>query len=157
MRGLFTLLYIVTSASACDPVMYFSIPGAKTVRAGADGGRYVLAIGDGIEARFHASVFTIHGHTEVQVVNNSEAAIEFAPTPTLLVAANGSRVPAQCELPGPQKVSIPKGQAVTVVCGFEARLRGFSYEPEFKALTVTQPGFSKGGKPLEIVARMSGS
>lgn len=135
--------------------MHYSIPGAKTVRA--NGVRYVADIGDGIEARFYASAFTIHGHSEVQILNNSAATVDFEPTPTLIVAGNGARVPVRCQLPDQQKVSIRKGETVTVVCGFEARLRRFSYEPEFETLTLSQFGFSIDGKPLDVVASMRGS
>ena len=123
----------------------------------ADVVRYVAAIGDGIEARFYANIFTIHGWTEVQVLNNSVGPIEFQPTPTRIVGGNAFEVPARCTLPNEKKIVIERGQMTTVRCEFEARLRRLSYEPEFDNLTLVQPGFSRGGKALVVVASMRGS
>jgi hypothetical protein len=155
MKTPLVFLCICACATGCDPGLFYSIPGAKTVRA--DGVRYVVPLADGIEARFHASIFTIHGRTEVQVVNNSGSAVEFQSAPTVLVAGNGSPLATRCELPGEQRVSIAVGQTLTIRCGFEARLRRFSYEPEFENLTLRQPGLSANGRQLQVVARMVGS
>jgi len=156
IKELFLPLCAVLCAEACDPGRHYSIPGAKAVRA--DGVRYVAAIGDGIEARFYANIFTIHGWTEVQVLNNSVDPIEFQPTPTLIVGGDASEVPARCALPSEKKLAIERGQMMTVRCEFEARLRRLSsYEPAFDTLTLVQPGFSRGGKALVVVASMRGS
>jgi hypothetical protein len=93
----------------------------------------------------------------VQVVNNSAGPIEFRPAPTVLVTKDGARLTATCRLPGEAAVSIAAGGTVTVSCEFQARTSGFSYEPQFQTLTLMQPGFSKNGRPLEVVAKMLGS
>jgi hypothetical protein len=148
-------LIVAVCAMACDPGLFYSIPGTRTVRA--DGVRYVVPVAQGVEARFQASIFTIHGRTEVQVVNGSGSTIEFRPAATVLFAGDGSTLVARCELPAEPRVSIATGETLTVRCGFEARLRLFSYEPAFEALTLRQPGVSMNGKQLDIVARMVGS
>jgi hypothetical protein len=154
-RPLLLVLWIAVGIAACDPVRSYTIPGARSVQA--DGARYVVALADGIEARFHASIAITHGSTAVQVINNSAGPIEFRPAPTVLVTKDGARLPATCHLPGEPTLSIAAGQTVTVTCGFQARTSGFSYEPEFQSLTLMQPGFSRNGRPLEVVAKMLGS
>ena len=75
----------------------------------------------------------------------------------MLVAGDGSQLPAKCELPSESQVSVATGQTATVRCTFEVPLRGRTYEPAFKTVTLRQPGFSMNGKPVEIVGHMVGS
>lgn len=160
MNKVLGLFCVAACTAGCDPAMFYSIPGARVVRAEsgrADEGRYAVMVADGIEARFHASIFTIHGRTEVQVVNTSASSVEFQPTPTVLVAGNGSRVPTTCDLPNQQKLSVAAGRTLTVHCKFEVPLRGFSYESEFRSVTLRQPGITVNGKAVDVVARMTGS
>jgi len=155
MKNLVALVFIVICATACDPILFYSIPGSRTPPA--EDAWYAVPVTQGVEARFHAYIFTIHGQIDVQVVNNSPSTVAFRPTATVLVAGDGSQLPAKCELPNEPQVSIATGQTVTVRCTFEVPLRGRTYEPPFKTLTVRQPGVSMDGKPLDIVAHMVGS
>lgn len=148
------LVLVLAFGPACDPALGYTLPGARTVQA--DGVRYVVDVGGGVEARFYANIFTIHGDTSVEVINGSPSAVTFQPTPTTLTDARGGSVPAQCQLPT-ATVVLAQGQSVSVRCRFEGRLApmSLSYEPEFKSLTLVQPGFSQNGKALAIVAKMA--
>jgi hypothetical protein len=154
MRVSLVVICVCLGVAACDPGRLYSIPGAKIIRA--DGVAYVAIIADGVEARFQARIFSVRGWTEVQVVNNAAEPIEFHPAATVIVGANAARIPAECQLP-PGPVLLAQGKAVTIRCGFEARVQRFSYEPQFETLTLFQPGFSRGGKALPVVASMRGS
>lgn len=154
VRILFGLLCAVSCVAGCDPGRSYSIPGARSVRA--DGLLDAIAVEDGVEARFRASIFTIHGWSEVQVVNVAAEPIEFQPESTLIIGADGSRIPAECKLPT-EKVQLARGQMISVRCGFTARLRRSSYEPQFDNLTLFQPGFSRSGKMIAVLANLRGS
>jgi hypothetical protein len=154
MKHLLAPVFLVVCATACDPVLLYTSPAGRTVHD--ENAWYVVPVAQGVEARFRASVFTIHGRSEVQVVNNSPSTVEFRPAATVLVAGDGSQLPAKCELPSERQVSIVTGQTVTVRCTFEVPLRGRTYEPAFKTLTVRQPGVSMDGKQLDIVGQMVG-
>jgi len=147
-------VFLLAACLACDPALGYTLPGARTVQA--DGVRYVVDLGGGVEARFYAGIFTIHGDTAVEVINGSPSAVTFQPTATTLTDARGGSVPAQCQLPT-TTVVLAQGQSVSVRCRFEGRLAplSLSYEPEFKNLTLVQRGFSQNGKALAIVAKMA--
>jgi hypothetical protein len=152
-------LLALAACVSCDAALSYTLPGARTVQ-GADprAPRYVVDVAEGVEARFHASTFTTDGRTEVQVMNSSPSAVTFRATPTLLKDSRGGSLRADCQLPREETTVLAKGQSISIVCRFEARLRtmGFWYEPEFKSLTLEQPGFSQDGHALTVVAEMHG-
>jgi len=149
-------LFALAACLSCDAALGYTLPGARTVQG--DGPRYAVDVAEGIEARFHASTFTTEGRTEVQVINSSPSSVTFRATPTLLRDSRGGALRADCQLPREETTVMAKGQSVSVKCRFEARLRpmSFWYEPEFKSLTLIQPGFSQSGRALTIVAQMRG-
>lgn len=139
----------------CDPGRSYVIPGAREVRA--DGVGYVAGADEGVEARFYASLFTISGSVEIRIVNKSPVPIEFQPTPALLLGADAVRIPVRCQLPAERKVILEQGQTLTIRCGFDAKWRGGSYVPALDTLTVLQPGLSRAGQELVVLASMRGS
>jgi hypothetical protein len=153
---------LLVALAGCDPGFVYMLPGAQRL---ADDGpiRYAVRADDDVLARFRASVFTVHGGVEVDVLNQGDTPLSFVPTATLIVYADGSRVePRDCrfwKLPAmgvSQGIEvIGNGQGERISCGFDIHV-GFwrPYRPETARVSIRQPGFWRSGRPLEIHASM---
>jgi len=160
MKQLCSAIYITACLAAlagCDPGFVYVIPGAPSMLD--NGQRYVVNVGGGVEARFHASVFTSSGTVHVQVINQSEDAIQFRFAPPEITFGAGRPVhEKRCEQHyAEDAIPIPRGKTIEVSCRFVVtEIEPGGYSSDYRSLHVELPGFSRNGAPLKIAATMQG-
>jgi len=151
----------------CSPGFSYVAPGAVRVKD-EQGVGYVVNLSDGVVARFQGGAGTNTGAVGIRILNRGEAPLAFAPTPMAVWDANGKRLETRhcrytklvspwtrMETSGPE--ILRKGQAMEVGCNFPVIFRGgfrTTWAPESKRISLAQPGFSQGGRPLDIRATL---
>jgi hypothetical protein len=157
MLGAMALL----AATACDPSLFYRVPGWREVAG--DGIRYEGEVHPGVKARVHSTGFGGSLGVRLEVINVSLPNLTFDGTAMNLVAPTGRPLPSDtlndqhCQ----QSVGVPAtlgaGEAITISCGWSARLSGvlgLTLNSDLDEVILVQKGFASPNAPVRIAINM---
>jgi hypothetical protein len=99
------------------------------------------------------------GKSAQEVINDSEAPLDFDGSSTVITDAEGKVISGtRCEVQGAvPPVVIRQGEHVRIRCGFPVNFGDKSWyccNPDFRLITLRQPGFSQAGREIIIRGTM---